>query len=463
MKTKAIVFASVMLVGCHGIMTNTGESKQYTQSSSSVNPSEVGASRGIQTVSSRWPDHNNTEQEDLWRFIGDGMKMKVPDNNRIREQRNRFLRNKSYLHDVALRAEPYMYWIVEQIKQRDMPMELVLLPIVESAFDPHATSPANAAGLWQIVPQTGRNYGLKQNQWYDGRRDIAASTTVALDIMQRMNKMFNGDWLLTLAAFNSGERRVLQAIKANKRQGKTIDFWSLSLPRETSIYVPRMLALSDIIKNSQHYGITLPKPNKQRALARIDVGQQIQLTQAAEMAGMSLSTLKAYNPGYKRNITAPNGPHYIMLPESYVHQFKNSLATEDIITVDRKYSLNENNHRLVAPNSYKVRPGDTLSTIAKRLNISLKELFTSNNLSRDSKLKIGQLLMIAGDKKRATVADNTIQYRVRRGDSLSSIAKRHSVNIDDVMRWNNIITESSQLKAGDTLTLYIRNDLPPSS
>lgn len=144
-----------------------------------------------------------------------------------------------------------MYLIVEQIKKRKMPMELVLLPIVESAFDPHATSSANAAGLWQIVPSTGRNYGLKQNQWYDGRRDVVASTKAALDILERLNKMFNGDWLLTVAAYNSGEGRVMQAIKANKAKGKPTDFWALSLPRETSLYVPKMLALGDLLKNSK--------------------------------------------------------------------------------------------------------------------------------------------------------------------------------------------------------------------
>ncbi|VTP60585.1 Membrane-bound lytic murein transglycosylase D precursor [Serratia rubidaea] len=155
-----------------------------------------------------------------------------------------------------------MYWIVEQIKKRNMPMELVLLPIVESAFDPHATSSANAAGLWQIVPQTGRNYGLKNNQWYDGRRDVVASTTAALNMMEYLNRMFKGDWLLTVAAYNSGEGRVMRAVKANRRQGKPTNFWALSLPRETSIYVPKMLALSEIIKHSKKYGVRLRKRMK---------------------------------------------------------------------------------------------------------------------------------------------------------------------------------------------------------
>ena len=183
--------------------------------------------------------------------------MEVPDNPRIREQKVRYLKDKSYLHDVTLRAEPYMYWIVEQIKQRKMPMELVLLPIVESAFDPQATSSANAAGLWQIVPGTGRNYGLKQNQWYDGRRDVVASTTAALDMMQRLNAMFDGDWLLTIAAYNSGEGRVMQAIKTNKAKGRSTSYWALALSRETSLYIPKMLALSDILKNSKKYGLSL--------------------------------------------------------------------------------------------------------------------------------------------------------------------------------------------------------------
>ena len=163
-------------------------------------------------------DNNSpAAQQDLWNFISDELKMEV---RKIPGSviRKKVLKSKSYLHDVTLRAEPYMYWIVGQIKKRNMPMELVLLPIVESAFDPHATSSANAAGLWQIVPQTGRNYGLKNNQWYDGRRDVVASTTAALNMMQRLNRMFDGDWLLTVAAYNSGEGRVMQAVKANKRR-----------------------------------------------------------------------------------------------------------------------------------------------------------------------------------------------------------------------------------------------------
>lgn len=178
-------------------------------------------------------------------------------------------------------------------------MELVLLPIVESAFDPHATSGANAAGIWQIIPSTGRNYGLKQTRNYDARRDVVASTTAALNMMQRLNKMFDGDWLLTVAAYNSGEGRVMKAIKTNKARGKSTDFWSLPLPQETKQYVPKMLALSDILKNSKRYGVRLPTTDESRALARVHLSSPVEMAKVADMAGISVSKLKTFNAGVK--------------------------------------------------------------------------------------------------------------------------------------------------------------------
>jgi len=329
---------------------------------------------------------------------------------------------------------------------------------VESAFDPHATSSANAAGLWQIVPQTGRNYGLKNNQWYDGRRDVVASTTAALDMMQYLNRMFNGDWLLTIAAYNSGEGRVMQAVKANKRQGKPTNFWALSLPRETSIYVPKMLALSDIIKNSKQYGINLPKTDNTRALARIDVGQQIQLTQAAEMAGLSITKMKAYNPGYKKGVTAPNGPHYIMVPKGNADQLKDSLADGQIAVTQPTTQLAKNSG-LSGSSSYKVRSGDTVSSIAKRLNIKTSDLQSWNNLRAKSALKVGQTLQVASN----TDSNSSITYQVRKGDSLASIARRHRVDITDVMRWNSTLGKGNSLQPGLKLTLFVSNKMTPDT
>lgn len=459
MKAKAILLASVLLVGCQASRNDANIPEQHAQSLSSAGQGENGK-YGDRMLSPRWQEDGTglAEDTDLWSFISDELKMGIPENSRIREQKQKYLKNKSYLHDVTLRAEPYMYWIVEQIHKRKMPMELVLLPIVESAFDPHATSSANAAGIWQIVATTGKNYGLKQNQWYDGRRDVVASTKVALDMMQRLNKMFDGDWLLTVAAYNSGEGRVLKAIKQNKARGKPTDFWNLSLPRETTVYVPKMLALSELLKNNKRYGIKLPTPDESRALARVEVGQQMQLTQAAEMAGMSLSKLKSFNTGYKKGATAPNGPQYILVPKSHVAKLRNSLASGDIAAV-QPTQLAKNS---ASGSSYKVRRGDTLSGIASKLGVSVASLKQQNNL-RSASVRIGQTLTVGDSGTNLADNSNSITYRVRKGDSLASIARRHGVDIKDVMRWNTVLSSTKDIQPGDRLTLYVNNNASPDT
>ncbi len=396
------------------------------------------------------------DNQNLWNFIGDELKMGVPENIRIREQKQKYLKNKSYLHDVTLRAEPYMYWIAGQVKKRNMPMELVLLPIVESAFDPHATSSANAAGIWQIVPSTGRNYGLKQTKAYDARRDVVASTTAALDMMQRLNKMFDGDWLLTVAAYNSGEGRVLKAMKANKARGLPTDFWSLSLPRETKIYVPKMLALSDILKNSKKYGVRLPTTDESRALARVEVSDPVELTQVAEMAGISLSTLKTFNAGVKTSTVGKN-QRYVMVPKKHADQLKASLASGEIAAVQPRL-VADNRSTAGGSKSYRVRSGDTLSSIASRLGVSAKDLQSWNGI-RGANIKVGQTLNVKNGAQ-SLAKNDSITYKVRKGDSLSSIAKRHGVNIKDVLRWND---DTDDLKPGDQLTLFVSNNSTPDA
>lgn len=455
MKAKAILLASVLLVGCQSSQ-NTSNVQQHAQSLSAAGQGEAGKF----TSQSRWADDGTSfaQDQDLWVSIGDELKMGIPENSRIREQKQKYLSNKSYLHDVTLRAEPYMYWIAGQVKKRNMPMELVLLPIVESAFDPHATSGAKAAGLWQIIPSTGRNYGLKQTRNYDARRDVVASTTAALDMMQRLNKMFDGDWLLTVAAYNSGEGRVLKAMKANKARGKPTDFWSLPLPRETKLYVPKMLALSEIFKNSKQYGVQLPTSDESRALARVRINNPVELKQVADMAGISVTKLKAFNAGVKGSTLGSSGPKYVLVPQKHAEQLRVSLASGEIAAVQS--TLIADNTPLNS-RSYRVRTGDTLSGIASRLGVSTKDLQQWNKL-RGSTLKVGQNLTIGAGNSAQRLANNSdsITYRVQKGDSLSSIAKRHGVNIKDVMRWNS---DTDNLQPGDRITLFVKNNATPDS
>ena len=454
MKARAIIFASVLLAGCQA--NHGGSVQQHAQSLSAASQGEAGKFASH----SRWMDDGTSfaQDQDLWASISDELKMGIPENARIREQKQKYLRNKSYLHDVTVRAEPYMYWIAGQVKKRNMPMELVLLPIVESAFDPHATSGANAAGIWQIIPSTGRNYGLKQTRSYDARRDIVASTTAALNMMQRLNKMFDGDWLLTVAAYNSGEGRVMKAMKANKARGKPADFWSLSLPYETKIYVPKMLALSDILKNSKRYGVQLPTADESRALARVRLDNPVELSQVADMAGMSITRLKAFNAGVKGSTLGASGPKYVMVPKKHADQLRESLASGDIAAVQP--TLVADNTPLTS-RSYRVRSGDTLSGIASRLGVSASDLKQWNNL-RGSGLKIGQSLTVGAGSSAARLAKNSdsITYRVRKGDSLSSIAKSHGINIKDLVRWNS---DTDNLRPGDRLTLFVSNSDKPDS
>ena len=457
MKAKAILLASVLLIGCQA-QQRDGNVQQHAQSLSAAGQGEAGK---LASRNGFWMDNSSTlaDDQNLWAFIGDELKMGIPENARIREQKQKYLKNKSYLHDVTLRAEPYMYWIAGQVKKRNMPMELVLLPIVESAFDPHATSGANAAGIWQIIPSTGRNYGLKQTRSYDARRDVVASTTAALDMMQRLNRMFDGDWLLTVAAYNSGEGRVMKAMKANKARGKPTDFWSLSLPLETKIYVPKMLALSDILKNSERYGVSLPTTDESRALARVPVSNPVEMEQLAEMAGISVKKLKTFNAGVKGATLGASGPQYVMVPRKHAAQLRSSLAANEIEAVQPAILANNDD---TGSRAYTVRSGDTLSGIASRLNVTTAELRRWNGL-KGASLKIGQTLNVGSNTNsagRLAKNDDSITYRVRKGDSLSSIAKRHGVNIKDVMRWN---TGTDKLQPGDQITLFVKNDSRPDS
>ena len=221
---------------------------------------------------------------DLWHRIRSGMHMPQVDNARIANQRRHFLKKDDYLKRVGERASPFMYLVVEEIERRGMPAELALLPMVESAYDPSAYSHAHASGLWQFIPETGKRYGLRQDYWYDGRRDIVASTNAALDYLQALHQQFDGDWFCALAAYNAGEGRVGRAIKANLAANKPIDYWSLNLPEETRNYVPRLLALAEIVRNNDSYNVELPYIADAPQLAMVDTRGQIDLALAAMVA-----------------------------------------------------------------------------------------------------------------------------------------------------------------------------------
>ncbi|EPQ5229957.1 murein transglycosylase D [Providencia stuartii] len=456
MKIIATLIAIVLLAGCQTAPKKIKQNKTPTNHTiETVAPHNQAASRQLPKV-----------DYDLWGYVSDELKMDIPDKPQIRELANSYLNKQRFVYDVALRAEPYMYLIVDEINERNLPMELALIPIVESSFNPKATSPAQAAGLWQIVPITARSYGLKQTQWVDERRDVVSSTKAAFDLLENLNVMFGHDWELTLAAYNCGEGCVQNAIKKNEAAGLPTDFWSLSLPKETKQYVPKILALSQVLKNPEKYQVNLPTSNKNRALTQIDVGQQITLSQAAELAGLTVESVKTYNSGYTRGITSPNGPHYIMLPTAKAEQFKVSLSDQDVLNTIRlaaqqnqqiktgqstAISSARQNRAKIA--TYKVRKGESVASIAKKFNTTAKNIQKLNGLKTASVIKPGQVLKVSNTA--STVSNRKAKtYKVRKGDSYYSIAKRHGIKLNDLMTWNSGV-KMADLKPGVTLNLYL--------
>lgn len=268
------------------------------------------------------------KQDQVWERIRKNFdipsshKLGGPQNPRIQHFIKQY--GEKQLTDMGTKASPYMYYIIDQLEKRNMPGELALLPMIESAFEPGATSKAKAAGLWQFIPSTGKQFGLKQDQYYDARRDVKASTKAALDYLEALHKEFDQNWTLALAAYNAGEGRIRQAIQKNKKKGKATHFWALDLPEETKKYVPKLLALAEVVKNSDKNKMPLPPIENKPYFENVNVGKSVELGKVAKLAEIELKELKRLNAGYKKSATAPNGkgPQELLLPVENANTLK---------------------------------------------------------------------------------------------------------------------------------------------
>lgn len=360
----------------------------------------------------------------------------------------------SYLHKLA-RSEPYMYHIVTEIKKRNMPGEIALLPMIESAYDPFAYSGAGAAGLWQLMPGTGNNLGLKQDWWFDARRSIRPSTDAALNYLSYLNRYFNGNWILAIAAYDSGEGTVSRAIKNSHQAPTHVRFWSLPVPNETKAYVPRLLALAEIIKYPQRYHVTLPDIPHVPYFEEVNIGSQIDLNHAAKLAGISYKDLIKLNPGYNRWATAPYKPFKLLIPANKVANFNRNLAT---VPEEKRVSWTR----------YQIKPGDDLNLIARR-NFTTVNLLRELNRLKSDKLKKGQFVLIPSTKntevrtispkahesgnKPITTETYKVLHIVQEHDSLKSIEQKYHVTSDQILQWNPSI-KNKTLKKGQQLTLW---------
>jgi membrane-bound lytic murein transglycosylase D len=394
---------------------------------------------------------------DLWERIRDGLEWADAKDARIDHQLRWYASNQDYLDRVVTRAQPYFRFIVDELERRKMPLELALLPIVESAYDPFAYSHGRAAGLWQFIPGTGRRYSLKLNWWYDGRRDVYESTRAALDYLQDLHDEFGGDWLLALAAYNSGEGRVHRAVRANLKKGKPADFWHLKLPTETAAYVPKMMALRRLVNDPDAYGITWTPLPDSPYLARVEVPGQIDLAVAAGLAGISMREFYLLNPGFNRWATDPDGPHAVVVPHD-----------SEKIFVERLNKLPRT--EMVRWSRHTVAQGETLYSIAQKNKVSVEMLQMLNQIDGTA-IALGQELLVptsalpmstyAGEFASALTgrlpdepfADQRITYSVAPGDDVWRVARDHGVSAAQIARWNGI-SPNDPLAPGSELVVW---------
>jgi len=319
---------------------------------------------------------------DIWEILRQEFSLDHYEDNPVVQQKiDWFLHHQDYLQRSVTRAAPYLYFILQQVRKRNLPAELVLLPIVESAYNPFAYSTAGAAGIWQMMPGTASGYGIRQNGWYDGRRDVIASTKAALNHLAYLQTFFEGNWLLAIAAYDTGEGNVNSAIRKNIRIGENTDYWSLPLAQETKDYIPQLLALAIIISHPEQYSINLPPVQNAPYLAQIDVGSRMDLRRAAYFAGLDEKKVKELNSGYGKSGMDPFGPFKIVIPIENVERFTINLARSSLYSHHINWI------------TYKVRSGDTLPKIAKRFKTSPATLKLINK-HLASNLKPGNRIVI---------------------------------------------------------------------
>jgi len=467
-----------------------------------------------------WQHHNGEDYDDLFDRMRAGFAFDEVQEPAIDQQLAWFLHNQDYLDRVFQRGQRYMYHVITEVEARGMPLEFALLPVVESAYEPFAYSVSRAAGLWQFIPATGARFGLKQDWWFDGRRDVIESTRAALDYLQALHDQFDGDWLLAIAAYNVGEATVQREVDYNHAHGRPADFWHLNLPAETRAYVPKLLAMKRLMAEPERYGMDFPAIPNEPYFAVIDTGSQIDLKIAAQMAGTSYDELVALNPGFNRWATDPDGPQRMLVPIDNADAFEAALASlpagdrvpyvthevarrETLAAIARQYGTSatviakvndlQGGHvsvgqtlkipeisaqlpekvmlaaaRVDRPQTdvgrrqrqtvYRVRAGETLSSIARRHGMPVSTLARLNGIGMDDPLVKGQRLIIRASSRRyrdeGVVSGRRVLYTVRRGDTVYSISRQFQVSVTQLKSWNGL-NKRHQIRSGQRLVMYV--------
>ena len=433
----------------------------------------------------------STHKNTVWERLLSLYSLPEIKNPRIDRELYWYLEHPTSLAILQQRAEPYLNHILDEIEAKNIPGELALLPVVESAFVPDAYSKADASGLWQFVPATGKEYGLQQNDWYDGRRDIYASTKAATTYLKELSETFNGDWLLALASYNCGKGRVKKSIERNEDRKLPTDYWSLDLPEETEDYVPRLLAIANLFAHADEYNIHLQHIPNRPYFEVIDIKSPLDLNKAAKLANTPLYALMKLNPGFSRSSTAPQGPHRLLIPVAHAQAFKKNLAMlpyservsfNDFIQEHTPHYIDDEDRTTadlptrkssekVIHTLYKVKPGENLVSIAIKKPTTVSSIRLANHLKGNS-LRTGMRLQIATEttsnkislsKKVAKLKTVTSQaYVIKKSDTIVNISKHFSVTPKDITNWNNMKSNTA-LIPGRKLTIKSTNPQIASS
>ncbi len=399
-------------------------------------------------------------EDTVWETVRNGFGIADLPDKLVEPELKRYTRALPYTENMALRARMYLYFIVSETQIRSLPTELSLLPFIESAFQPEALSRSKAAGLWQFLPSTGDIFNLRQSSWRDARFDIIESTRAALDYLQYLYAEF-GDWHLALAAYNCGEGTVRRAIESNRKRGKPTDFEHLRLPRETQRYVPKLLAVKRLIEEPEKYGLTLPVIANEPYFVRVDKDKDLDLETAAQLAETDLEEFRLLNPGYNRPVVVAAHQGYILIPAAKADAFVSNLI-----------NWQATGKPLSNWSTYKMTAKDTLAGVAKRFHMTEDELRAANKIPKNRKVQTGSTLLVKNDDPvtlaqgiTLSEADSQLKlvplpskrkivYRVRKGDTLSTIAQRFGIKASDIRKQNRL--KGSRIFAGQRLTLTVQ-------
>ena len=402
-----------------------------------------------------------TKPNDLWQRIKSGYAMPEMKSPFVSVHESWYAARPEYVNRMVGRSQKYLYYIVGEVEKRGMPSEIALLPMVESAFNPQAYSRSRASGIWQFIPSTGKSFGLKQNWWVDNRRDIRAATGAALTYLERLHVMF-GTWELALAAYNAGEGTVQRAIDRNRKNGLPTDYQSLKLPPETREYVPKLLAVKNIVNNPEQYGLNIEPIANQPYFIKVSTSKSIDTHLAAKLAGISPDEFSSLNPAYNRPVMPPvNGEKELLLPIGNEQIFLSNLANYD--------------KPLASWQTYNPKRGEKLDSISRKFGVSVAQLRSVNKLSSRARLKPDQPLLVPLQNESTeylavaeientptpasapeNIATRRASYKVRKGDTVGSIAKSYGVGTRQLMAANHL--KNSHLREGQVLTLAIGNN-----